>query len=187
MNQSKRLLKIAIILDVILVAVLSYGVYSVLAKHEDTIKKEAELLEEKAKISSIQALSFMLQDTKEDRDLLGSLFVDRNSVVDFSELIESIGGMSGAEVKVEDIVYPEGKDSAGYALVRFKVLGTWQELAKTLSLVDEIPMAAVVNKLELISEKSNEEDEIVDNKKNEKSVPGWQATFTVRVLKDPTK
>src|SRR3989344_3426171 len=98
MNQSKRLLKIAIILDVILVEVLPYDVY---------------------------------------RDLLGSLFVDRNSDVDFAELIESIGGMSGAEVKVEDIFYPEGNDSAGYALVRFKVLGTWQELAKTLSLVDE--------------------------------------------------
>jgi hypothetical protein len=197
-GSSKKLFNMLWITTVLLVVVLGLAIFGLIQKHTSTVQAELQLEEEKAKLSSIQAITTMLNDTKDDRQYLSELFVDKQSVVDFLEFVESIGGISHSKLTVESVDFAEADSNADLATVRFNARGTWPQIAKVISLSDHLPMAAVITSVQIVKEQNDEVPVVAPqststsskSSANSKKAPEpeyWHAAFEVKVLKSPTK
>ncbi len=185
-------------IDALLLVFAALAVFGLVVKHNSTVEAELKLGEEKAKLASIQSIGKMLDDTKDSREYLSGLFIDKQSLVDFLESLEAIGVQSRAKVTVDDVLYPEGANPGKVATIRFTAIGTWPQIAKTIALADHIPIAAAITSVQVVKYLSNEsvspptvalEDpkKSVGDAKKAPPLQYWRAAFEVKVLIKPEK
>ena len=194
MGTSRKILNFVIALNVFLLVGVVLSYYGVSRWHNSIIESEKQLFEEKAKVSSVEALGNLLDNTKENREYISKLFVDKETAVDFLDFIESVGNLSQAEVTVESVTPQETENSGGFVSVRFNAKGTWPQIVSTLALADHIAKALVVSSVQVVREKDdNPMSEATavatttgSGKGKQVAKPSvWKASFDVKVLKTP--
>lgn len=181
-----------IILNILLLLGVVVSYYGITKWHSKIIEAEKQLAEEKAKVSSIEALRNTLDDTKEDREYLSRLFVDKETAVDFLDFVESIGSISKADVSVDSVSPLESETAGSFVSVRFTAEGTWEEISSTLGLADHIPKALTVSSVQIIKDEDEVAPPPVAGEGGEKvKTPApkpsiWRASFDMKVLKTPS-
>lgn len=175
-TESKKIISFVMAVDIIMVCLLVFGIFLVVKKNQSLINLKNQIVEENAKISDLQSLKIMIEDTKDERSYISSLFVDKESVIDFIESIESLGSVSGSDVKVilvdENVKSETAKNQIN---VRFEAKGNWASVLKLIALLDHMPMALSVNGLEM----SFEEEEV-----GNKVLSLWTVTFEISIYKN---
>ena len=91
------------------------------------------------------------------------------------EFIESLGNLSGAEIKVISVGEGLPNSSANYTTIRFEAVGTWEEVFKTISLVDHISAALSISDMDI------SRNRVVTMGKT--SILEWSAIINTKVLK----
>ncbi len=142
-------------------------VYVLIYKHINSMRLELNKI--KAELDVMDQTAMNKQDTTElleksedDIEELNKYFVPLNDPAVFLETIESLGDYTGTSVKVESLtsesvgkgtigVVEKQKVSVGVALD-----GEWDGVYRTLSLMEKMPYAILINNVTIRSEKDSD-------------------------------
>lgn len=174
-TESKKIFIVAIVFNILMIIILALGVFMIIKKNQSLIDLKKQIVEENAKLTDLKSLKIMVEDTKDERDYLANLFVDRNNIIDFIESLEHLGDLSGAKVKV--ILVDDGGDKpdVNKVNIRFEARGDWASVFKLISLVDHMPTALSLNAMEM----SFEEEEV-----GKKILSLWSVVFEINIYKN---
>jgi hypothetical protein len=128
---------------------------------------------------------------------LPDFFVSADRPVDFIEAIEALGGQSGAKVSLVSIDASEPNITAvgtkGTIRAHVSAQGSWQEVMRTLALVETLPYQISINNYRaVLGGTSGAEMAVVNNKEaniKKESKRNWNLTFdleAVTVIKGTT-
>lgn len=141
------------------------------------IQKEIALIQEQNE--QFRNLSGVVEDIDVNREKLISFFVDNDKIVDFLETIESLGEISGAEVKVKTINEIK-KNEQIPAQLRLNVTadGSWNNVYYFMVLLESLPLKLTFDQVQIrkahIRNDTSEETSIDEE---------WLGVFNFRVLK----
>lgn len=136
---TKTFLLTVLVLNIIAGAVYGFlytRIGHVSASVEETAGRVTQLLVLQDKEKNEQ---HVVADTKESRKTLGSYFIKEEDAVSFIEELEDVASIAGAALRIEQVDI----NNAGLR-VDMTVTGGWQETFHTLSLLETMPLQAVV-------------------------------------------
>ena len=105
----------------------------------------------------------LLNNSKTDIEELNKYFVPLKDPAVFLETIESLGKYTGADVEVETLKriddVKKGTDDADIKQkvnVEIALSGKWEEVYRTLSLMEKMPYAITINNVVIMAEKESD-------------------------------
>jgi hypothetical protein len=166
-----------VIMNIIAVLAISAILFLIYKQRTLFVQYSKESAEETAKIDSMESLGKLVKDTVESRDFLNKVFVDKEKITDFLEMIEALGPLSGSKVSIVSVDDGGKKSNSGnFIKIRFKAEGNWTAVYKLISLVDHIPSALSVTAVQFSKDFSDERSKIST----------WSATIEANIFKLPS-
>jgi len=173
--RTKQLVLMAGTLSLFLVLGYGYAVWKIFDMNRTVQALEADVQLQLSREDLGRKAGTLLSETAQERSKLDSLLLADNEIVPFLEHIEGIGEIADVtlDVKTVDVIGSEEKQDV-YEWLKISVTadGSWIEVYHFLSLLEHIPLALVVDRVDLTVLK--EED---------KSTNMWDGRFDFRVAK----
>lgn len=145
-NKTKKILRLLSVWFVFSLLVLCSVIFGMIFLQKKSSEINFSLNTEMKKISLLKGANTMLGETKEKREYLESLFVNKDSIIDFLEIIEGLGKRTGAKIKVVSVdeddkafPVPGTKIFIPGNKIRLEVTGSWSQVFKTFYLLDYVP------------------------------------------------
>jgi len=98
-----------------------------------------------------------LKASEEQIKTLSSVFLSEETFVDFVELVEHLARISGVAIKIESA---NTASASSPASLSFVLDGDFRGIAKFLALLDKIPIAGMVNGMEITPRAARGEEKI---------------------------
>lgn len=174
-SESKKVFAVLIVLNLCALVLIGMAITFIYSNYNNSLNFRRQTMDEIAKVSDLTSLKQVVEDTSDERKYIESLFVDKEKVIDFLGFIESIGKLSGADVKVVSVDEGGADNPTNYTSIRFEAVGTWAEVFRTVSLIDHVSAAFSVTDLQISKNRTVEVDK--------KTVLQWSAIVNIRVLK----
>lgn len=177
--RSNKILWTLITANVVAIFAVAFLLISITTKNQSSLVLEKQLKEEEIKLADLQMLKNLVDNTKEQRAYISGLLVDKDKIIDFLDLVESLGQTSGAKINVVSVNEESPDVSSGVVKIRFNVTGSWEQVFRTISMLDHLPSALSVNEMQISKEVSTENA-------GGKSVPArtfWSANIGAEVIK----
>lgn len=128
---------------------------------ENKLGKEKENLSlEQGKMNNLKDLNLMLNETKDKREYISSLFVTKESIIDFLELLEGIGKKTGSEVSVISVSEEPKVGFAGANRLKLEIVGSWTQVFWSIFMLDSLPATFSVKALALTQEEVDEKSKV---------------------------
>lgn len=186
-NKTNKILKLLVIWFILSVSVLSSVVFGMIFLQKKSGEISFSLNTEIKKLSLLKGANTMLSETKEKREYLESLFVNKDSVIDFLEVIESLGKRTGAKITVISV----SEDDKAFPVpgtkifipgnkIRLEILGSWSQIFKTFYLLDYVPATFSYQNISLAE--GNEKSDIKSKQKT-----NWEASIEALILRSDKK
>jgi len=168
-GKSKRYLLLTLILNIGAVAVLAFLFYEVKVANEriSGLSNDIELRSKQE--GALRSVKNIVAETATVRQELETYFVEKEGVVAFLELLESIGRGAGTAVtiqKVEELPL-EGSDALEELHIKLDATGSWEAVVHFLGLLEYLPYEARIG-------------QTVISRKDAKL---WRLDATIRALK----
>ena len=124
-----------------------YGYYSfyknIVNKAKESYQARAEVVFEDERRKKEKDLSLLYADTLSSRSRLSSFIVSVDKITEFIEAIEKIGPNSSTDVSLSSINVPDfsldTKSSMAYTTLHLEVRGTWSNIIRALTIVENMP------------------------------------------------
>jgi hypothetical protein len=185
-NRTKTILRLLVVIFAVSLLILMGIVFGMIFLENKSKDISFSLNTENKKMSLLKGANSMLDETKEKRDYVAYLFVDKDTIIDFLELVENLGPRTGSKVTVvsvsdEEKAFPitGTKSFIPGNKIRIEITGSWSQVFKTLYLLDYVPATFSLKNISL----TKTED---DPKLKQKGF--WEASVEATILKsDKTK
>lgn len=174
-SESKKVFTILIVLNLLVLISIGLVITLIYKNYKNSLEIKKQSMNELAKVADLASLKKITSETNDGRQYIESLFVDKDKIIDFLGFIESLGNLSGAEVKVISVDEGSSENPTDYTTIRFEAAGAWAQVFKTVSLIDHISTAISVSDLQI------SKSYVSNGKKG--PVSSWVASMNVRVLK----
>lgn len=119
--------------------------------------------------ASLEALSEALDETKEERDSLGTRILADDDVISFLALVEALGNEQGVELMTSALNVAPLDSSFEELVLTIEVKGAYAAVEHTLQIFEHLPYQSSVTRLNLSEEKG--------------ANAFWRAVFELRVTK----
>ena len=130
---------------------------------------------EGAQADQLQDLKDIVNTTASSRQELDSAILGSDQFVPFIESIEEIGKSTGVTMtdSLSTVADTASTINTEFLLVDVQMEGSWDQIMKTISLIDTVPYAAIT-------------DQLVLNKNTSETAkrPVWDARLELRVMKN---
>lgn len=159
----------------VLVAALVFGAYGWLTMRVIATNDEALLTASTIDVEALQeghtrTAERLLTEIDEERLELASLFVTKESIVSFIELLESLGADADVTTTIASVdTEEEMRGAVGSVRVRLVAVGSWRNLVHFVTLLDTLPFVFEVREADLVETET------------EQGVRAWQGSFTLGV------
>lgn len=135
----------AALLNVALVGAYVLAFYAVVGVSEKASAAQGELGQYLDKGGSMNTLKRAIKNTTEEREKLETYFVDSDSLVDFIEKVESLGGISGTSL-VPSGLREQGGD---ILLLNIRVEGGFRDTIYLMELIQYLPFEIAIRNASL--------------------------------------
>lgn len=135
------------VLILIYVYLFVFSKIKFLSKEMGSATKSIIILDEKKK--DFELAKSNLEKQNENIAVLESAFLSESVFVDFLNNFEDIAKKAGAKFKAKGASLP---DSSGRAQISFEISGSFESIAKFLTLLDTIRYSGIINKFSLFKD-----------------------------------
>lgn len=139
-----------IILVVLLNGVVLAGwlyLFSSLKKQNNFIKeKQQKILVSDKKLENSNSLKVLMNEIVDEKQKIDSAFLDKESIINFIENLESISGKTGASIKIGNINI-DNQEEKGLSL-QFNLTGNFNQLFHYLILLEELPYLINIERMD---------------------------------------
>ncbi|MFQ5661916.1 MAG: type 4a pilus biogenesis protein PilO [Candidatus Paceibacteria bacterium] len=182
-SKTKQILLTVIVL--VIVAFIAYVIFFLNIKEKNNsislLTNEVDsVLQKEIKLRSVKQI---IKDTKDDRVKLDSYFVADDEIINFIEMIETLGVNSGAEVEVINVSVDTenekvvNKNKISELLnINFKTEGSFVEMFHFLSMLEKLPFKIEISQVNF----NKVSNEIIGA---DKSLEPWKGYFNITAVK----
>ena len=118
---------------------------------------QAEVLMQEAREARAHDTGRFLDDIRDDGELVYSFFVSRDNVVGAIETLESLSGVTGARVTINQVdAIGQTADVPGTLLIGLSGTGSWKQISQLLALLETLPFHSKVVYTTLATSPSSE-------------------------------
>jgi Tfp pilus assembly protein PilO len=178
--KSKRFFVVLVAANVAALLAVVFFVGLILTKNQNFSALRNQLGEGQAKLADLQSLKNLVDNIKEQQSYLMGRFVNKDKIIDFLSQIESLGEVSGAKVSIISVDEGNAGDPQDIVRVSFNAAGSWAQVFKTISLIDHLPIAFSVSRMQ-ISKEISEGDTIKGKSGPARSF--WNAAVEATAIK----
>jgi Tfp pilus assembly protein PilO len=120
--------------------------FSNLKKQNNFIKEERQkILVSDKKLENSNSLKTLMNEIIEEKQKIDSVFLDKESIVNFIENLESIAGKTGASIKIGNI--NDNQEKKGLSL-QFNLTGNFNQLFHYLILLEKLPYLINIERMD---------------------------------------
>lgn len=172
-RKSKELLLIAVLLNIAAIGWYGFLFAEIKAKNEHVSELMNQIEAEAGKESTLNSEKALVAETASLREKLASYFVGKDGAVSFFEFLETTGNDVGVHVAIKS---PSVSDLAELPQAEelrllLTVEGPWPAVVRFLGLLESLPYEASMG-------------EVVVSKEESLSKGAWQASLSLKVLKE---
>lgn len=168
------------IITTILVICLFVFSLKIIKNKNEHISAVVSTLEGKLKEKeNMVALSEKVAEIKKTGEILNNYLVDSNKIDVFVSYLEDLGSSLGSKISVENIEI--SKDVKNKILIKLLITGNFQNVAKTIGFLENIPYEVDINQMYLNKDLTPPTD-LADKKVKTVSSPTWQADVSFNIL-----
>jgi hypothetical protein len=184
MKKTHTILKLILSIIVTILAIGLLVLFLRIIKNKDqNISVVIATLQEKMKEKEDAAIfAEKVTEIKLLQDSTNSHFVDSDKIDTFVGYLEEMGSSLGSEVSIKNIEIPEKTKK----LISFKlsILGTFQEVMKTITFLENIPYQINITQVYLNKEIQESPQGSIEDKKDEiiQTTSNWQADVSFNIL-----
>ena len=148
-------LSLAVLLGV---CVLAWFIYGKIGEVSGIIKSaEAQIAFLEAKEKEFSKIASDIEKSKEQIEKIEAVFLNEETFVNFVELLESMSKEAETKIKAESARLPESKEPANMV---FSLEGNFSQIMKFLTLLDHVPVAGIVNNIEITAKETRGDEKI---------------------------
>ena len=120
--------------------------FSNLKKQNNFIKEERQkILVSDKKLENSNSLKALMNEIIEEKQKIDSAFLDKESIVNFIEDLESIAGKTGASIKIGNINDNQEKKGLSF---QFNLTGNFNQLFHYLILLEKLPYLINIERMD---------------------------------------
>lgn len=120
--------------------------FSNLKKQNNFIKEERQkILVSDKKLENSNSLKTLMNEIIEEKQKIDSVFLDKESIINFIENLESIAGKTGASIKIGNI--NDNQEKKGLSL-QFNLTGNFNQLFHYLILLEKLPYLINIERMD---------------------------------------
>lgn len=157
---------------ILVLSLLLLGSFGLFQVYQMASLKEKEILELREKLlvinekkNNITAFKKFLEEIKEDKNRINGVFLIEDKIIKFIENLEKISKLAQTEIEIQSALLSEKEDLG--PVFNFKLTGSFENLFRSLSLMENLPHQIEIKELRLVKER---EENL------------WQAQFRIQVL-----
>jgi len=181
-NISKtELLFIIFITTFILISLAYYFVYfDILKTKEESVELNNALLKEKSRKSEYDSIRKNIKSTLDDHNRIVSIFIPQEGVVDFIQLLESLGKESGLSISTETVGSVASEDLSAsnkeIISISLKTEGSFNANQAFLNYLENLPYKISITDLTFSYSDSGDSD-------TGTTAPFWKGQIKLEVIK----
>jgi len=142
------------IITIVLVVLLNGAVlagwiylFSNFKKQNNFIKEERQkILVSDKKLENSNSLKALMNEIVDEKQKIDSVFLDKESIINFIENLESIAGKTGASIKIGNINI-DNQDKKGLSF-QFNLTGNFNQLFHYLILLENLPYLINIERMD---------------------------------------
>lgn len=180
MKNSGTAKRIIISIFLLIVAVSFYCILFLLIK--DSGQKVSEMKTKIDEINGIESTINILRndadETKDNREYLNKIFLQKDGLVGFLEYLENLGQSSGANLSISNVnsdVMTNATSTVENIFIQINIEGSFKSVLKTISLIENMPYNIEVLRASL--------SHIQSSSKNNKTSIDWKLDTEIKILK----
>lgn len=140
------------------ISALAWILYGKIEEISGIIKNaDAQIQFLEAKESEFSKIASEITKSKDQIEKIEAVFLKEETFVNFVELLESMSKEAGTKIKAESAKLPDSKEPAN---VVFSLEGNFSQIMKFLALLDHMPVAGIVNNIEITAREVKSEEKI---------------------------
>jgi len=172
-KNTKLILGISIIIALITIGVVVFCVKIIKKTNQNSSALSLNL---KEKIKEKKDATFFIERVNEIEVILNQMnshFINPNKIDIFVSYLEEIGPLLGTEIVVKNVEVPtKSKNTISFVLL---VTGSFNDVAKTIAMLENIPYQVTLNRV-FLSEKIESEENLKED------IKIWQADISFDIL-----
>lgn len=158
------------------IGVFAWWIYEKIADVSGVIKSaEANIALSDAKREEFSKVTSEISKFKDQTGRVEAVFLKEEIFVNFLELLESMSKEAGTKIKMESARLPQANEPAN---VVFSLEGNFSQIIKFFILLDHMPIAGIVNNMEIYSKTARAGEKISSDMLSAK------ATYTIFSFKE---
>lgn len=162
-----KLNTILIFVLIITALILSAVIYEYISMKnfgETSSSLNLELKGEQDSVNYFNELSKTAANLKDDSEKANSFFIKRDQIVDFLNLVDTIGSYTNTKISVFSVSEKKAGANQNYLLLSLNISGTYSEVYYATRFLEELPYQTEIKTLKLSRDNS-----VIDDKKNIKT------------------
>jgi hypothetical protein len=180
-NRTQRLVLFLVIANLIIYGGYFFFLNAIKIKNETISQSVADAEYDRQRDVVLRDVKKVIDETKQDVSLLDDLAISKNGVLDFIKAVEAISKESGVSMEI-DVDENEGKGNTSDFILAATMSGSWQNIQKTLALIETMPQKSEITNVVLERDAST-----AGTKARSSSSPTrpseWSGRFEVRLIK----
>ncbi len=175
-SQHKKLIVIACVACVVLVALYAYMYYSVNIATERAVAAKVLIQEHTFSDANANKIKKLYQTTEKQRADILKHVIPSNKMLTFIETLEAVGDEAGSTLTLSAVSGSKMSDTVPTGMELFhahaNVSGSWSSVMQTLMLAEALPFVTVLDSVQLDTSATA----------GTKNTHRWQASFDITML-----
>ena len=167
-----KVFSIALCFNLIAVSLYLYALITIQQKSQDASTLTADIATLTAQKENLRSVQKNVADTFLVRNELDGYFIPQDGVVQFLNLLQSLGTEKHLTLKVTSVgidAAPLSPDMLEEVVANLEISGAWSDVSNFAALVELMPYKVYIKS--------------VDLEKDGLSIPSWKGLLTIGVLK----
>ena len=169
----------SIVTTILVVCLFIFSLKIIKNKNEHISAVTATLEGKLKEKENMVALSEKVTEIKKTEEILNNYLVDSNKIDVFVSYLEDLGSSLGSKISVENIEI--SKDVKNKILIKLLITGSFQNVAKSIAFLENIPYEVDINQMYLNKDLPPPVD-LTDKKVKILPTSTWQADVSFNIL-----
>ncbi len=137
-KKTKLFFLTAVVLNILVAGLNVYALSSVKEKSKEVAVLAGEIQAYEQSGKRLKSMRHLVDDTRNEREKIDSLFVSGDGIVGFIERIESLGRRANVSLELKSV--DVAKDGEETLSLRFSTEGDWESTLYFLALMESMPL-----------------------------------------------
>lgn len=142
-----------VILNLVIISAWFFLFTSINKKKDRVELLQNDVAKRVSRQNELSQLKLLVDDVREEKNKLATVFINENNIVDFIESLEGIAEASKVDLRLRSVNVASGK--AKNTITQFNINGEFENVFHYIALLETAPYQILFNKVSFVNKEDN--------------------------------